>query len=133
MVKFNFFFDIYHTRLQVIVGDVDEDLIKYVSKYTNASITEIVDMFNETTSGCCFYASNGKHLLWVAEWDNSTSCLTYLVHEIEHYVFKTMEWVGIPHTKDTDEAFAYFFDLCFFTVVNKLVSHFHCKEEEKEC
>lgn len=110
--------EIYRRGVKVIIGDIeflnntlDED---NMSKFKLSPDDEEVERTNAYT----FMNPDGSSVIYLKKAPEEPHELQTLAHEIYHAVTNIMEEVGVIHTKESDEAWAYLYEHLFFEITN---------------
>ncbi len=100
--------EIYPFDILVSFGDDKRRVRKKLSKILPDK--SVVKEFKIPTlsSGRTTMFSTGQTFLWLKEKPTSINGLAILNHEIFHCVCFILERIGITHSSDSDEAYAYF-------------------------
>ena len=83
---------------------------------------EQVEAVAECKGMCMFDKPDNIVLLWMPEMQERIDHYATLVHEIEHYVFRLFDRIGMVHSEDSDEAYAYLHSYLFREIDNYIVS-----------
>ena len=70
-----------------------------------------------------YIENEGYYVIWLPEVPKTIAQFGVLIHELEHFLYCFMDVRGIPHTSDSDEAYAYLFEFLYceaMTIVNAL-------------
>lgn len=124
--------NVFNAILQVLFGEPEECAKEM--RDCNISETVIKDWLNaiEERKECYgMFSHNDEEnftMLWLRDVPVTIENYGSLVHEIEHYVFYLLDRIGMKHTKESDEAYAYLSAHVFKEIDNIIVT----KREENE-
>lgn len=102
--------ELYNRYIHVYVGKSD-DVVPMVCKNHDACPSD-VEMISERYGGACFQLTHGNVGIWISENQNRFTVknlfsLQTLIHESFHGVSDILRYVGISHSEETEEAYAY--------------------------
>lgn len=99
---------LYHQDLYVIWDCTKEEAKKWIEEKFN------VTMDVGSLQGFCvrFVHTKGYEcaVIWLGSFDWSIEDQTTLIHELQHFVIKTLRERGIEINEHTEEAYTYYFD-----------------------
>jgi hypothetical protein len=96
--------EIYHHDL-IIVNGQDDEVKKYLKKNFNVADSVLEDSIHEDFDGSTFFPYSQIGICWIR--DLITGFNTTLLHELEHAANQILRNVGIEHTDETEESYAY--------------------------
>lgn len=104
--------DIYDRGILFVIEPTWEKAAKHLKKYFNDCNIEKIKCLAEilyTDSSCCgrTIMHNGYVMVLMKEKPGNAFLMGKLVHELFHSVSYTMEDIGIEHSSETEEAYAY--------------------------
>lgn len=94
----------------VIATAKDEDVFKYIEKKGRPLTDEEKEImrFKQGTNGKTIQLSTGQIIIRLKKVKTITGLdIAILAHEIEHACFMLFERIGLTHTAESDEAYAY--------------------------
>lgn len=94
---------IYNSRICFCITDSEEERAKVYMKWFNTKECEKekVDMTN--SDGRTIESTTGPCLIFL----KPTLTISTVTHEIQHAVYRILEWVGVKYSRESEEAFTY--------------------------
>lgn len=125
---------VFHRQVVCTLGE-PEHVMKVVNKHYPNALRE--DDFEADDIGGVFTLTN-QHtqqlilLVWLKRFrPNNAEDIAALAHEASHATWQALSYVGIPHTRDTDEVYAYYTDNIVAQFIDNY-NHFLCKSRAKK-
>ena len=125
---------IYNCCLWVFYGPVDDCVAAMKRLQDGEYIKSWREIAVEKPDTKGLYLYNRKEnicILWLPQVPTSIADYGSLVHEIEHFVFRLFDNIGMTHSDDSDEAYAYLLSYVF-KELDKLASDERGREEKKQ-
>ncbi len=94
----------------LIAVSTREELIKYIEQNKKYKLSEYeIEKLEIKGRGKCTILEGGQIIISLKKQKTNIGIdVVDLTHEIEHAVFLIFERIGIKHTNDSDEVFAYY-------------------------
>lgn len=113
----NFPVDMYKHGVKVVFGTHD-DLKKSLKKDGFTGNFEEEEDLMERSAGITFTLDTDDVVIWLREKPKDDGSMAVLAHEIYHAVSFLLRSVGIDHTSDTEEAYAYTYENFYFRITS---------------
>lgn len=104
--------DLYRHGVRVVIGTIDEAVAALKKDGLKNDIDDVREIA-ELSSGLAFELATGDVAIWLREPPKDKDSMATLAHEVFHAVSFILRGVGIEHTSDTEEAYAYAYDYLF--------------------
>jgi hypothetical protein len=115
---------IYEQYIDVWFGDKDEcKKALEKKKLPKDCIDFFYETMNKSNGASCQYRDEIYNLFWMPDVPKDIFDLSTFVHEIEHGTFYILDYVGVKHDMNSDEAFAYLSGYIFgeiYKIVDKI-------------
>jgi hypothetical protein len=119
---------IYEQDVHIFFGDKNECIDALKNIEVSNEIINFCFQDSENTSGrWTQWRDDMFNLMWMPSIPTTTHDYGILVHEISHGVFFILDHIGMKHTLDSDEAFAYLQGYMFREIDNIIMD---IKEEQ---
>lgn len=122
---FEVYIPIYKKYLYVLVGAPKESVEALMEKYDfgdkNAeALTELYGKHSKTCAGLFNYnEEDNTYKIWLKEEPVTIEGEAVLLHEINHAVFYMLDNLGMEHTQESDEAYAYLSEYLYIEIMTK--------------
>ena len=127
--------DIYHSDVVLIVCNKEEvhDLL-LKAKYSHKCALSVANCLNDDLDmgGCYIYTKEDgvfNRFIWFNHIPKTIFDYSCLAHEVEHCVFHILDSIGVEHTMESDEAYAYLTGYIFGNI-DKWVNDYRDEHEE---
>lgn len=117
----NFPVDIFKRGVKVFFGEY-ECLKKALNKDGVKGDFEEAKELMERSAGVTFTLNTDDVIIWLRNKPNGNGDRAVLAHEIFHAVSFLLRSVGIGHTPDTEEIYAYTFENLYFRITSWICS-----------
>lgn len=115
---------IYRETLNIFFGPTEDAIAAAIADKVPDEAAECALRRKRGVNGMFRYIENeGYYVIWLPEVPKTIGQFGVLIHELEHFLYCFMDVRGIPHTNDSDEAYAYLFEFLYcesMTIVNAL-------------
>lgn len=109
--------DIYKHGVRVVVGTFDEAVDVLHKDGFKGDFDEEREMA-ERSAGLAIELCTGDVAVWLREPPKDKDGMATLAHEVFHAVSFMLRGIGLEHTSDTEEAYAYAFEYLFRNVIS---------------
>lgn len=117
MKQKNFPVNIFKHGIKVVFGDY-EDVRKALSKDGFKEDLDDAKNLMERSAGVTFQLNTDDVVIWLRDEPKNNGELAVLSHEIYHAVSFLLRSIGIEHTSDTEEAYAYTFEYLYENITS---------------
>jgi len=109
----------YRTLINVLVGN-PYDLKESIAD-SDGLYTFLKENIKENNLGKFVWCEKSNHwCIWLPKAPKTIDEMACLVHEIEHCVFYLFQYLGMKHSDDSEEAYAYAQDYLFREIMTKV-------------
>lgn len=113
--------DIYKHGVGVFFGDFTL-LIKKLNKLGFKGNFEEEKELSERSAGITFFLNTDDIIVWLPHKPKTDGEMATLVHEVCHATSVLLRSVGIKHTPDTEEVYAYTMEYLYFNILSWICS-----------
>jgi hypothetical protein len=112
--KYKFKTTMFPTTLEIYVGDEQEFLEEVQNKYKTK-----FNILSECFGRYYYPTEKSPHIIWIRIFDWTIEAQAIMIHELQHFVFKRLNDVGMFLDESSEEAYTYTFQEIFIQVWDK--------------